>query len=85
MKLPIGYSNFKEIIDNGYQFIDKSLLIKDVIDDVQVILITRPRRFGKTLNSSMLQYFFASEVNGESTQGLFDGLKITKADNEYIQ
>src|SRR5580704_13443066 len=86
MKLPIGYSDFKEIIDNKFDFVDKSLLIKEVVDDdAQVILITRPRRFGKTLNLSMLKYFFAAEVNGHSTRGLFDSLKIQHAGIVYMQ
>ena len=59
MKLPIGYDNFREILDNKLDFVDKSLFIKDVMDDAttKVSLITRPRRFGKTLNLSMLQHF----------------------------
>ena len=57
---------------------DKSLLIKEILDDqsTEATVITRPRRFGKTLNLSMLHYFLAPEVNGQSTKGLFDGLKI---------
>ena len=57
--LPIGIDNFEMLITRGYYFIDKSLLIKDLIDNkASVNLFTRPRRFGKTLNMSMLQYFF---------------------------
>jgi hypothetical protein len=61
-KMPIGYSDFKKIRENNYYFIDKSLLIQQILNDVEVILITRPRRFGKTLNMSMLRYFFAEEI-----------------------
>ncbi|RZI45320.1 AAA family ATPase, partial [Rickettsiales endosymbiont of Peranema trichophorum] len=58
MKLPVGVSDFREIVREGYVFTDKTLLIKEVLEDgAKVILITRPRRFGKTLNLSMLYYF----------------------------
>ena len=83
MKLPIGYDNFREILDNKLDFVDKSLFIKDVMDDAttKVSLITRPRRFGKTLNLSMLQHFLAAEVHGQKTTGLFDHLKIGQIDD----
>ena len=58
-KLPIGISDYKTLITQGYYFVDKTLLIKEFIDSSpQVTLITRPRRFGKTLDLSMLNYFF---------------------------
>ena len=86
MKLPIGYSDFRKIIDNKFDFVDKSLFIKEVIDDAEVILITRPRRFGKTLNMSMLQYFFAKTVHSQSTKELFTHLNITThAHESYLQ
>ncbi|HQS83619.1 MAG TPA: AAA family ATPase [Alphaproteobacteria bacterium] len=79
MKLPIGQSDFKKIIDQKYNFVDKTLFIKEIIDEpAAVILITRPRRFGKTFNLSMLKYFFAEDVNSIPTQGLFEGLKISR-------
>ena len=79
MGLPIGSSDFKKIIDGNFDFVDKSLLIKELLeDDAEVILITRPRRFGKTLNMSMLRYFFADKVKTEPTKNLFNSLKITK-------
>ncbi|MBF0363706.1 MAG: AAA family ATPase [Oligoflexia bacterium] len=83
MNLAIGYSDFKKIIDQKFDFVDKSLFIKEFIDDTsaEVSVITRPRRFGKTLNLSMLRYFFAAEVGGESTKGLFDKLKIANCGN----
>ena len=56
-KLTIGVSDFKKLITNDMYFIDKSLFIKDVVDDMEVLLYPRPRRFGKTLNLSMLKYF----------------------------
>lgn len=58
VKLPIGVSDFKEVAMRDYLFIDKTLFIKEVIDNgAKVNVITRPRRFGKTLNLSMLNYF----------------------------
>lgn len=79
MGLPIGSSDFKKIIDGNFDFVDKSLLIKELLeDDAEVILITRPRRFGKTLNMSMLHYFFADKVKTQLTKNLFNSLKITK-------
>jgi hypothetical protein len=57
--IAIGESDFKFLIENKYLYVDKSLFIKAIIDEPsRVILITRPRRFGKTLNLSMLKYFF---------------------------
>ena len=58
-KIPIGIENFKEIVKNDYYYVDKTKLIEDIIKDgSKVKLFTRPRRFGKTLNMSMLKYFF---------------------------
>jgi Predicted AAA-ATPase len=87
MRLPIGYDDFGEIIRSQFDFVDKSLWIQEILDNdfVQVTVIPRPRRFGKTLNISMLHYFLASEVNGISTQGLFQGLKITEMGEKYLQ
>jgi len=75
-KIPIGVSDFKTIItENGY-YVDKSLLIKDVVDNLStVLLFTRPRRFGKTLNLSLLSYFYD---NQEDNAHLFTNLKIAK-------
>ena len=73
-KLPIGLSDFKELRTRNYYFVDKSEFISEVINENnKVILITRPRRFGKTLNLSMLKYFF--DINEDAGQ-LFEGLKI---------
>src|SRR4051794_11959855 len=87
VQLPIGLENFGEIIQTKLDFVDKSLLIKAVLDDIstKVIVITRPRRFGKTLNLSMLQHFFASNAYGLETKNLFDGLKITTCGEEYMR
>lgn len=54
-----GTEDFKEIIDNNYYYVDKTKLIEDIITE-KVVLYTRPRRFGKTLNMSMLYYFFSN-------------------------
>ena len=83
--LPIGTSDFKKIRNQNSYYVDKSLMIKEIIDDCsEIILIPRPRRFGKTLNMSMLRYFF--DLNdAEANRKLFDGLNITKEvefDNE---
>jgi len=83
MHLPVGVSDFRKLTENkdpkaqGYLYIDKTTFIKEIIYDLtEVIVITRPRRFGKTLNLSMLQYFFAAEVEGQATKGIFDNLEI---------
>jgi hypothetical protein len=86
MKLPIGISDFKKIIEENFYFSDKSLFIKDILDDTEVVLITRPRRFGKTLNMSMLRYFFAKAIKGKPTDpALFNGLNITYCADKYRQ
>lgn len=75
--LPIGIEDFKRLIDDNYYFVDKTLMIKELIESKVIIgLFTRPRRFGKTLNMSMLQRFF--ENTEESNAYLFDGLKISE-------
>src|SRR5262245_21820952 len=75
-KLPIGVSNYKELIESGYYYVDKSLLIDDLHKSGKVILMPRPRRFGKTLNLSMIRYFL--EVSQESHQHLFKDTLIWK-------
>lgn len=78
-KIPIGLSDFKEIIEDNYYYIDKTKLIDDLIKDgSKVKLFTRPRRFGKTLNMSMLSYFF-DIVNAEENRKLFKNLYIEKS------
>lgn len=80
--IPIGVEDFKEIIDKNYYFVDKTMLIKDILDvGAKVTLFTRPRRFGKTLNMSMLRKFF--ENTDEDNSYLFDGLKIAGAGEKY--
>jgi hypothetical protein len=83
-KIHIGSSNFAELITENGVFVDKSLFIKDIIEDgSKVILITRPRRFGKTLNMSMLHHFFAAKIGFVETSGLFDHLAIAREDNGF--
>ena len=80
--LPIGVEDFKRLVDNGYYFVDKTLMIKELLENKGTVnLFTRPRRFGKTLNMSMLQRFF--EATEKSNAYLFDGLKIA-AYPEYM-
>ena len=78
----IGISDFRALrIRNNY-FIDKTMYIKDIIDNQSgVVLITRPRRFGKTLNMSMLRYYF--DCNVKDSASLFQGLKIMEQDEKY--
>ncbi|MDR3260000.1 MAG: AAA family ATPase, partial [Fusobacteriaceae bacterium] len=78
--LPIGISDFKEMIESDYFYADKTNLInKLLINKVKVTLFTRPRRFGKTLNMSMLRYFFDIRA-AEENKRLFKGLNIEKTD-----
>ena len=78
----IGISDFKSLRLRKNYFIDKSLYIKDIIDNQSgVILVTRPRRFGKTLNMSMLRYYF--DIKGKDNKELFKDLKIMKEDKYY--
>ena len=80
-ELDLGNSDFKSVIENNNYFVDKSLLIKEVIKaQKQVILLPRPRRFGKTLNLSMLKYFF--DINRPENSTLFTGLKIWDTEND---
>ena len=77
--LPIGIEDFKEMIDKDYYFVDKSLLIRELLEKkTKVCLITRPRRFGKTLNMSMIRRFF--EKTDEDNSYLFEGLKISDSE-----
>ena len=81
-RIPIGISDFKTLIQDNYLFVDKSELIKEFWDcNGQTVLLPRPRRFGKTLNMSMLKYFFtngANKENIEENRALFKGLNIEK-------
>jgi hypothetical protein len=95
-KLPIGISDFKDMVTGDYYYVDKTLFIKDVLDKGdKILLVPRPRRFGKTLNLSMLRYFYdccpqtgtpaAKEKGpGNSYKTLFANLAISRAGKEYL-
>ena len=81
--MPIGVTDFKEVREECY-FVDKTRVIKEILEDrSKVILLTRPRRFGKTLLLSMLDYFFAIDRKEES-EHLFDGLAIEREGGKYM-
>lgn len=82
-RFPIGIDDFRELRDLGLEYIDKSHLIRELLDDVgaKVTLLPRPRRFGKTLNLSMLRCFF--EKRDEDLSHLFEGLSIAAAGDGY--
>ena len=74
-RLPLGIENFKRIRTEGYYYVDKTGFIRDLLQNMAYVnLFTRPRRFGKTLNMSMLKYFFEAGCDS----ALFDGLEISK-------
>lgn len=85
--LPIGIDDFEKLVTDGYYYVDKTLLIKELLDmKGEVNLFTRPRRFGKTLNLSMLRYFFEdSGCQGKNAYyaSLFQGMKIIEAGSAY--
>ena len=81
--LPIGVENFEKMITKNYYYVDKTLMIKELLDKLgDVNLFTRPRRFGKSLNISMLQYFFDNQLVDK--KDIFNGLKIMDAGDEYL-
>ena len=80
--VPVGVENFEEIIKENYYYVDKTILIEEMLKNkVPVTLLTRPRRFGKTLNMSMFKYFFDVK-NKEENRKLFENLKIF--DSKYM-
>lgn len=93
--LAIGIDDFRELVEKGYYYVDKTLFIKDILDNGgKANLFTRPRRFGKTLALSMLRYFFEKEEcpsSGSTNHNqlcdkylLFEGLKIMEAGEKYL-
>ena len=83
VKLPVGISDFKDVIENNYYYFDKTKFIENILEDgSKVKLFTRPRRFGKTLNISMLKYFF-NVKNKDENKKLFENLEISKS--EYFK
>ena len=88
--LPIGIDDFKKLRDNDFYYTDKTLFIKELLDKrSEVSLFTRPRRFGKTLELSMLKYFFESvhvpDGCSDDNSSLFIGLKIMDAGERYTR
>ena len=80
-KIPIGLSDFKKLIEGNYYYFDKTNFIDEIIKDgSEVKLFTRPRRFGKTLNMSMLKYFFDIR-EAEENRKLFKNLYIERIEN----
>ncbi|MDR0306736.1 MAG: ATP-binding protein [Chitinispirillales bacterium] len=86
--LPIGESIFDRLIESGSYYVDKTLFIKDILDsNAKFLLCTRPRRFGKTLNQTMLKCFFedTAQIGGKNTRVLFNGMNIEKAGEKYLE
>ena len=88
--IPIGIESYKKIVDKNYYYVDKTLLIKEILDGgAQAILLTRPRRFGKTLALSMLQTFFEDErgYSGDKidNSAYFIGKKIFDCDKYRLK
>ncbi len=83
LRIPIGIDDFRTLREERLEYIDKSDLIRQVLDKpgVQAVLLPRPRRFGKSLNLSMLRYFF--EKRDEDLSGLFQDLSIWQAGDQY--
>lgn len=82
--LPIGIDDYKKLVEQNYYYVDKTLFIKELLDNLaEVNLFTRPRRFGKTLNLSMLRYFFEKPADGSSNTYLFEDKKIMAAGERY--
>ena len=85
--LPVSESFFDSMIESGYYYVDKTLLIKELLEKKdKVVLCTRPRRFGKTLNQTMLKCFFedTTQIGGKDTRALFRGLRIEEAGEQYM-
>lgn len=83
-KLAIGINDFKKLREENYYYADKSLLIKKIIEeDAEVLLLPRPRRFGKSLNLSMLRYYF--EKSEKDNSNLFSDLKIANTESKYLE
>ena len=87
MRVPVGVSDFGTIVTGYDIFVDKSLFAQEIADlpTGSAILITRPRRHGKTFAMSMLHHFFAAHVYGKPTKGLFDGLLIHQIEGNYVK
>lgn len=89
-KISIGVEDFKEIIDRNGYFVDKTPMLAELMEsNTKVTLFTRPRRFGKTLNQSMIQRFFEKEITegGGITDNryLFDGLAVSSCGGDIME
>ena len=87
--LPVGVDNFEHLISRGYYFVDKTWFIKELLDKKSSVnLFTRPRWFGKTLNMSMLQYYFedmhTEDGKKRDNASLFENKKILQAGEQYL-
>ena len=87
--MPVGVDNFEHLVTRGYYFIDKTKFIKELLDKKgNVTLFTRPRRFGKTLNMSMLQYFFEDMRTDDGSKKdnayLFKHMNIMEVGEDYL-
>ena len=82
--LPGNTEDFRRLMDFGRYYVDKTLFIRDIMDSsYDAVLFTRPRRFGKTLNMSMLQTFFEKPLDGKDTSHYFNNLKIWQEGEKY--
>ncbi len=82
-KMPLGVENFRDLVEGGYAYVDKTYFIKELLDNgIPVTLLTRPRRFGKTLTLSMVKEFF--DINNND-KNIFEELKIADSGAEYMQ
>ena len=79
-KIETTTDNFGAMVRKNCLLVDKTLMIKEFLEGQEISLITRPRRFGKTLNMSMLHHFLAAEIDGESTKDLFQDFAIAQVD-----
>ena len=84
--IAIGTHDFKKIIETNSLYIDKTLFIKEIIDEAsKAVWFPRPRRFGKTLNMSMLDYYFNIEYkDNPNIKDLFNDLNISKEEDRYL-
>ena len=83
-QLPLGLSDFKKLIEGDYYYVDKSHFIKECVETSgETLLVPRPRRFGKTLNLSMLRYYFEKLPSGLNNLHLFKGLKIESSEGKH--
>jgi hypothetical protein len=84
-KLPVGISDFKDMVMGDYYYVDKTLFIKEIMDKGdKILLIPRPRRFGKTLNLSMLKYFYDCCPVERENKKLFDSLAFSRTGKKYL-